>query len=444
MKNLLNPLVGLFCFSILFSCNYKQNQLTELPFPPSENPWTEIRAERLERLLPLAMQRADVDVWLVICRENDNDPLALHVGCENAGGTAAFMFFLDGEKVTSLVYSPEGESKSLSDVGVHDKVVSFKRGENVFELVADKLIEVDPQKIAINSSEKNIADGLSYTQRMQLEEAIGSSMSKRLISSQDLVTEWLSVKTPAEIEIMRRAAALTAQLELEAYEMVIPGVTKDSDIAKYLKKRMRELGVEDAWAPKQNPNVNSGVDRGHSHATDKIIQAGDFIQTDFGIKVYGIWVTDIQRFAYVLEPGMTEAPAEAIEKWEIARQGSRIALAAMKPGVTGYSVDLAQRNWMKENSSLPLIWGTGHPVGYWAHDAGPRLGGAASGEPPFGDALRILYPGQTFAFDGFFSWSLGNNTNDSKTISVEEMAVITETGAEYLIPPQEELILIKH
>ena len=288
MKNLLNPLVGLFCFSILFSCNYKQNQLTGLPFPPSENPWTEIRAERLERLLPLAMQRADVEVCLVICRENDNDPLALHVGCENAGGTAAFMFFLDGEKVTSLVYSPEGESKSLSDVGVHDKVVSFKRGENVFELVADKLIEVDPQKIAINSSEKNIADGLSYTQRMQLEEAIGSSMSKRLISSQNLVTEWLSVKTPAEIEIMRRAAALTAQLELEAYEMVIPGVTKDSDIAKYLKKRMRELGVEDAWAPEQNPNVNSGVDRGHSHATDKIIQTGDFIQTDFGIKVYGI------------------------------------------------------------------------------------------------------------------------------------------------------------
>ena len=226
--------------------------------------------------------------------------------------------------------------------------------------------------------------------------------------------------------------------------MVIPGVTKDSDIAKYLKRRMRELGVEDAWAPEQNPNVNSGVDRGHSHATDKIIQAGDFIQTDFGIKVYGIWVTDIQRFAYVLEQGMTEAPAEAIEKWEIARKGSRIALAAMKPGVTGYSVDLAQRNWMKENSSLPLIWGTGHPVGYWAHDAGPRLGGAASGKPPFGDALRILYPGQTFAFDGFFSWSLGNNTNDSKTISVEEMAVITETGAEYLISPQEELILIKH
>ena len=444
MKILLNPLITLICLSILFSCTSKPDQLTELPFPPSDNPWAEIRAERLERLLPPAMQRAGVDVWIVICRENDNDPLAAHIGCENAGGTAAFMFFLEGDKVTSLVYSPEGEAKSLSEVGVHDKVISFKRGANVFELVADKLIETNPSKIAINSSEKSIADGLSHTQRMQLEEAIGSSMSRRLLSSQDLVTEWLSVKTPAEIEIMRRAAALTAQLEIEAYEIVVPGVTRDSDIAKYLKKRMQELAVEDAWAPEQNPNVNSGVDRGHSHATDKIIQAGDFIQTDFGIKVYGIWVTDIQRFAYVLEPGMTEPPAEAIEKWEIARKGSRIALQAMKPGVTGYSVDLAQRNWMKENSSLPLIWGTGHPVGYWAHDAGPRLGGAASGEPPSGDALRLLYPGQTFAFDGFFSWELDNETHDSKTISVEEMAVITETGAEYLIPPQEELILIRH
>ena len=31
---------------------------------------------------------------------------------------------------------------------------------------------------------------------------------------------------------------------------------------------------------------------------------------------------------------------------------------------------------------------------------------------------------------------------ETKTLSVEEMAVVTEKGAEYLIPPQEELLLI--
>jgi hypothetical protein len=46
-----------------------------------------------------------------------------------------------------------------------------------------------------------------------------------------------------------------------------------------------------------------------------------------------------------------------------------------------------------------------------------------------------------FAFDGFFAWKL-DAAGATKTISVEEMAVVTETGAEYLIPPQEELVLI--
>ena len=170
---------------------------------------------------------------------------------------------------------------------------------------------------------------------------------------------------------MRTAAAVTADLEIEAYKHGRSRKTRDSDLARYLKKRMAELGYEDGWAPDQNPNVNSGPDRGHSHATDKVIQPGDFIQTDFGIKVHGRWVTDIQRFAYVLAPGETAAPKSALEKWEKGKRGSRVALAAMKPGARGYDVDKAQRDWMKEAGSLPMPWGTGHPVGYWAHDPGP-------------------------------------------------------------------------
>jgi Xaa-Pro dipeptidase len=52
----------------------------------------------------------------------------------------------------------------------------------------------------------------------------------------------------------------------------------------------------------------------------------------------------------------------------------------------------------------------------------------------------------TFAFDGFFAWAMPGGTttwgDGTKTISVEEMVVITATGAEWLVPPQEELILI--
>ncbi|MEK6571960.1 MAG: hypothetical protein AABZ61_11355 [Bacteroidota bacterium] len=57
--------------------------------------------------------------------------------------------------------------------------------------------------------------------------------------------------------------------------------------------------------------------------------------------------------------------------------------------------------------------------------------------------MRILRPGQTFAFDGFFSWEVEHQgVKATKAVSVEEMAVVIEKGAEYLVPPQEDLMLI--
>ncbi|HEX9982332.1 MAG TPA: M24 family peptidase [Thermoanaerobaculia bacterium] len=398
--------------------------------------WRRIRKERVEKLLPAAMRAAGVDAWAVFVRENANDPLAMHVGGENAGGTAAILFFLEGNRVRSVALSPAGEATALRDIALHDRVESIDRAADVFALTAAELR--DAKRIAVNSGARPAADGLSYSQRRAFEEALGDA--SRLVPSEELVVRWLSVKLPEEVEIMRRAAIVTAQLEEEAYRAIVPGVTRDSDVAVYLKRRMRELGYDDAWAPEQNPNVNSGPDRGHSHATERVIQRGDIIQTDFGVKVGGVWCTDIQRFAYVLREGERTAPPDVLQRWENGKQGSRIALAAMKPGVRGYDVDAAQRAWMQAQGSEPVPWSTGHPVGYWAHDMGPALGGAQRTTPPAGDALRLLEPGQTFAFDGFFAWKLTGE--ETKTISVEEMAVVTATGAEYLMPPQEELILV--
>lgn len=413
----------------------------DLPFPDDPDLWPSIREARIAQLLGPAMQRAEVDAWVVLARENANDPIAAHVGAENAGGLAAFLFFSDADgDLESLAISPETEATALAEVTPLDSVRSVRRGTSLYQAVAEELDRRQPTRIAINSSSRNIADGLSWTQRNALEAALGPELSRRLVSSEEVVIEWLAVKLPREVDIMRRAARLTEQLELEAYEQIVPGETTDADVARFLKRRMAELGVEDGWAPDQNPNVNSGPDRGHSHSTEKVIQPGDVIQTDFGIRVHDMWVTDIQRFAYVLAPGETEAPPEMQARWEYAREGSRAAKAAMRPGVTGWEVDLAQRQILEEHGSIPIIWSTGHPVGYWAHDVGPRLGGAAGGAQPSGDAARELRAGHTFAFDGFYGWTRDDGT--TKTISVEEMVVITDDGAEWLVEPQEEWILI--
>ena len=295
--------------------------------------------------------------------------------------------------------------------------------------------------VAVNSSSTNaMADGLSFTQRQSIEEQLGD-LSERLVASTELVYEWLSIKLPEEVEILRKAAQLTADWQIEAYKQVIPGTSTDADIAKFLKQKMAEYGVTDAWAPDQNPNVNSGPDRGHSHATNKVIMPGDVIQIDFGIKVYDRWVSDIQRFAYVLKEGETELPEDIAHYWASGKAGNRGALAAMKPGVKGVDVDRAQRILMEKAGSEYVMWSTGHPVGYVAHDVGPNLGGSQQSHVRPA-SQKELKAGMTFAFDGFHAWKLPDG--NIKTISVEEMAVVKENGAEYLIEPQEEMILISN
>jgi Xaa-Pro aminopeptidase len=428
-----------------------------LPFSAGENPWPTIREERIRSLLGPAMDRAGVDVWAIFLRENHNDPLAHHVGGENAGGLAAFLFFRDpsgrGGSIFAHALTPGGEAMALRDAAIHDEVEILTGGESAWAGAARVLAARNPQRIAINVSNLAVADGLSHTQYQALLAALPAGFEDRLTSSEELVIQWLSVKTDPEVEIMTRAAEMTAALEIEAYSRVVPGITRDADVAAYLKARMAQLAVGDAWAPEQNPNVNSGADRGHSHATDRVIQPGDIIQTDFGIRVWDLWVTDIQRFAYVLHPEEVEPPPAMDARWQAARTGARAAFDAMRPGVLGVEVDQAQRTVMDAAGSLDVFWSTGHPVGYWAHDVGPSLGGAQRGRTPSVHARRPLLPGQVFAFDGFFSWYLDeaqpgpefptvDPNRPTKTISVEEMVVITLEGARWLVPPQEDLLLI--
>jgi Xaa-Pro aminopeptidase len=438
MRNIL--LFSLLLISISgLSCTTDSEKSTENPFA-GENPWPDIRQERLKTLLPQAMERSGTDAWAVLCRSNNNDPLARHIGCENAVSPAVFLFELRDGEAFSTVFTPPGEAAALQDIALHDSIAVINRSPGALVEAANYINQNVSGKLALNYSESNeIADGLSHSQYVQFTEMLIQPVSNNIISSEELVFEWLSVKLPAEIEIMRKAAEITAQWQREAYAQVIPNETTDRDVADFLESKMRELGVKDAWSPDQNPAVNSGPDRGHAHPTERVIRPGDVIQIDFGIKVHDMWVTDVQRFAYVLAPGETEAPEDIQRYWDVARDGSRMVYEVLQPGITGLEADRVQREWMAENGSQNVMWNTGHPVGYVAHDVGPSLGGAQEGRDPYPTAFEELRIGNVFAYDGFYKWDIEGGT---KTISVEEMVAITESGAEYLTDPQQELILI--
>jgi Xaa-Pro dipeptidase len=232
MKILSNIILSLVSIALMVSCN---EAMKYDPFPKEDNPWHSIRKERIEKLLPDAMKNAGIDFWLTLCRENNNDPLAKFIGGENAVSSAAFIFINNDSGFISVVISGPGESTALKEIGLHDEIIVPEKGSSLNKELLKLISEVDPKTIAVNSSQKNITDGLSYTQRVELEKLLGDEYSKRLVSSDELVYEWLSIKLPAEIELMSKAAKITAQMQIDAYKTVVPGVTRDSDIAAYLK-----------------------------------------------------------------------------------------------------------------------------------------------------------------------------------------------------------------
>jgi Xaa-Pro aminopeptidase len=118
-------------------------------------------------------------------------------------------------------------------------------------------------------------------------------------------------------------------------------------------------------------------------------------------------------------------------------------VAAMRPGAAGWEVDRVQVEWMESQGSLRHWAGTGHSVGYWAHDVGPSISGYTKDRPPRGAGTRTLEPGMVFAFDGNFVWTAEDaGQKGTRSITLEEMAAVTATGAEYLTPVQERLVLI--
>src|SRR5512141_895982 len=139
----------------------------------SSSPWPAIRIHRIRELLPGAMERTGVDAWVIVCRENNNDPLALHIGGENAGGSAAFLFFRRGSGVDAVAISPSGEATALREQRIHDTVIIVPSGRTVWEVLAAELRRRSPSVIAINASPRPITDGISWTQRQELEHAIG-------------------------------------------------------------------------------------------------------------------------------------------------------------------------------------------------------------------------------------------------------------------------------
>jgi Xaa-Pro aminopeptidase len=291
------------------------------------------------------------------------------IAADQVVARSAFLFARSESGFHKVAIVASYDVSPVEESGIYDEVIAY-RGEGIKPHLEKIVRGLNPKRIGINiSRDTPTADGLTVGMRRYLEETLGSDYSARLASAEPVVISFRGRRLPEEVSILREAAVYTDKILREALSsrVITAGQTTENDVADYLRQRTEEFGAVPFIS------VVVGPVRGHGGPSDRVIQAGDLVRIDFGITHRG-YSTDVQRTAYVLRPGEEEPPAEIQRMWDTCRAATDAAIAAMRPGVTGNSIDTIARKVLTDAGYGGYPHAAGHPIGFDVHDVGPLLG----------------------------------------------------------------------
>jgi len=203
----------------------------------------DILKDRVETILPDIMRREGVDMWLIVSREYNEDPVIRMMLPAT---------WLNARRRTILVIYDKGPEEGLEtlavaryDVGevfkkAWDKDVQPDQWARLLEIIEER----DPQTIGINQSEHwQHADGMVLTDYQEMVEAIGSKYTERLVSAEMVAVGWLETRTPKEMVIYPQIVRIAHEIIAEGFseKVIQPGVTTTDDVIWWFRERIREL-----------------------------------------------------------------------------------------------------------------------------------------------------------------------------------------------------------
>jgi len=395
-----------------------------------------IRRDRIGKLLPRIMEEQKIDAWLTLTRESTTDPLLPVLGLEQIVARGAFLFARAGGALRKIAIAASYDVEPIEASGLYDEVIPY-RSEGMKPHLRPIVDRLNPAGIAVNvSRDVPIADGLTAGLGDYLDVALGVR-TKTFVSSERLVISLLGRKLPGEIAALEEAALATQRILAEALTLarVAPGVTTEKGLDDWMRARAQELGFGVAFG-----SVVVGPARGHSDPTDRVIQRGDVLRTDWGASCDG-YCADIQRMAYVLKEGETQAPAWLERLFRATLSANRAAAAALVPGATGCDVDRAGRAAVVAGGYEEFPHGTGHPIGLKVHDVGPMLG--PDWRERYGNTVFFrIEPDQVFAVEPM-AYAAPAELGYEVHASLEEDVVVEAGGPRYIGTPQTRTILIR-
>lgn len=397
------------------------------------NEWLKIR---LEKVLPAVMKREGIDMWVIINREYNEDPVYL---------TLVPHPTFSARRLSVIIFY-------LNDKGALEKlIVAKRRSDNIYqsawpenikdqwEAVAKVIEERNPGKIGVNfSNEFAFGDGLTWSLKEMLMKNLNEGLRSRVVSAEKIAVGWLETRIKEEMALYPEIAAIAHSIIAEAFssKVITPGKTTKEEVEWWMREKISSYGM-DSWF---QPSVDIVRPSGSPFKNSGVIQRGDMLHCDMGLVYIGL-CTDTQQLAYVLKEGETDVP-EGLKKG--LKEGNRlqdILLGEMKAGLSGNQILKSSLEKAKAEGLNPSIYT--HPLGFHGHGAGPLIGlwDSQGGVPGRGDYL--LYPDNCHSIELNVKTNVPEWNNELITFALEQDAYFDGTKTVFLDKRQTGFHLIK-
>ena len=402
----------------------------------------QIRLDKFEQVLPRAMRDNGIDMWIVAAKENHYDPLWKDLGRGYITGIGYYVFTdRGGDRIERAALGPSGYL--LAESGAYDTIAPAAT-------LAEYVRSRDPKKIGLNMSEQiGPADGLSVTMFAHLKKTLGEPYASRFVTAEKLVADYRSHRVAAEIVAFGEAAGIAIQLTERALsnEVITPGKTTLEDVAWWMQDRLldRALGSEFDM-PSVYVTGPAGI---VATSSSRIIQPGDVMMIDWGVQLMNFW-TDVKRVAYVLKPGETAPPRriqaafdKAISVRDVVKKAIKVGVRAdetmkrMDAALQAAGFGVIEFNRPNKDDKTDVTYGF-HPVGNTGHDIGPSL----TTWQPF-QSTFVMHAQHMFSFEYFAYSPIAEWGGAKLRIPIEDDAILTDAGIQFLHPANYRLLVIK-
>jgi Xaa-Pro aminopeptidase len=384
----------LFIVTILVSCHQQENKKSTYNILDEKDRAIlrdEIIEDRFNNLLPKLMDETDIDMWVVISREYNEDPVIK---------TMLPSVWLNARRRTILVFYRNKEKNTIErlavaryDVGKSIKSAWNKEEEpNQWKALSRIIEERNPTKIGVNISKHfALADGLVKTDHDEFVENLSKANQNKIVSAEKLAIGWIETRTPKEMELFQKLVKVTHDIIDEAFtnNVIKPGETTTDDVVWWMRQKVTDLGLDTWFHPTVDIQRSKEPLQSHIYSFSKtkssqVILPGDLLHCDFGISYVGL-NTDCQQHAYVLGKDEIEVPTFLADAFTKGNRLQDILTTNMQTGKTGNEILLASLNQAKKEGLKPSIYS--HPLGNFGHSAGTTIGmwDSQGGVPVRGD-----------------------------------------------------------